>query len=230
MELEVGRWKSMAAEAVVELVKDWMVVGLGSGTTVAKVIAVLGKKKSRAAFVPASSFTERMARRAGLKLSDLTEELDLAIDGADEVDRRMNLIKGKGGALTREKILLKAAKRVAIVIDETKLVGRLGEKTPVPVEVLPFAMKFTAEKLKKLGGIPRLRKRGAREFKTDNGNFILDVKFGRIDDPEAMEEKINAIPGVIDNGIFTVPVDVLIVGGREGVKKIANLKIEERKV
>ncbi|MEM3518862.1 MAG: ribose-5-phosphate isomerase RpiA [Candidatus Hadarchaeales archaeon] len=220
MDLEVERWKREAGERAAGLVKKGMVVGLGSGTTVAEVVAALKGRKSVATFVPASSFIERVARRAGLKISPLCRELDLAIDGADEVDRKMNLLKGKGGALTREKILLRAARRVAIVVDETKLVGRLGEKNPVPVEIFPFAAGFVRERLRRLGGEPELRRRAGRPFVTDNGNYILDAWFGRIDDPAGLEREINEIPGVVENGIFTVRVDLLIIGGREGTKVV----------
>jgi len=153
--LEVEEWKRAAAEAAAKLVCDGMVVGLGSGTTVAQVVRTLARFKPKATFVPSSSVTQRLASKLGLRLSSLDahERLDLMRYGADLVLSKFNLIKGRGGAHTREKIVASAAKRIVIIVDLTKLVRRLGERMPVPVEVLPFAGEYTMRELAKLGGV-----------------------------------------------------------------------------
>ena len=150
----IEEWKRAAAEAAAKLVRDGMVVGLGSGTTVAQVVRALARLKPKATFVPSSSATQRLASKLGLRLSSLDshERLDLMLDGADEVDPNFNLIKGRGGAHTREKMVASAARRVVIIVDITKLGRRLGKCMPVPVEVLSFAREYTMRKLAKLGG------------------------------------------------------------------------------
>jgi ribose 5-phosphate isomerase A len=223
MKSGVGLWKRRAAEVAAELVKNGMVTGLGSGSTMAEVVRCLARKKPKAIFIPASSMIERTARRLGLKLGtlDAFDKLDLMLDGADEVDPNLNLIKGRGGAHTREKILTRSAERVVIVVDKTKLVRRLGKRSPVPVEVLPFAVKHAEKKLaKKLGGRPKLRVSGSRPYITDNRNYILDVKFHRISKPANLEREVNRIPGVVENGIFVGLADAIIVGHEKGVKTI----------
>jgi ribose 5-phosphate isomerase A len=225
--LDVEVWKRRAAEAAAKLVRDEMVVGIGSGTTVAEVIRALAKLGSKATFVPASSVTQRLAGDLGLKLSSLDshERLDLMVDGADEVDPDFNMIKGGGGAHTREKIVAGAAKRVVIAVDRTKLVLRLGERWAVPVEVLPFACEYTARMLYKLGGEPKLRKvTGGAPFITDNGNYILDVKFHPISRPADLEQKINRVPGVIENGIFVGFPEFLLVGYESGCIRLNSKK------
>lgn len=216
-------WKREAAKVAAKLVRDKMMVGLGSGTTVAEIIRVLAKLKSKATFIPSSSPTQRLAGDLGLKLSslDVHEKLDLMIDGADEVDPDFNMIKGGGGAHTREKIVAGTAKRVVIVVDRTKLVRKLGERSPVPVEVLPFAREYTARKLAELGGEPKLRvATGGSPFVTDDGNYILDVKFHSITNPAELEQKINRIPGVVENGIFVGVADLALVGYESGCMKL----------
>lgn len=217
--MEIERWKNTAAEAAAKLVKRGMIVGLGSGTTVAQVVRALAKRKPRAIFVPSSIYIQRLADELGLKLASLHEyrKLDLMIDGADEVDASFNMIKGRGGAHTREKIVASAAKRVVIVVDKTKLVKRLGEKVPVPVEVLPFVHRHVMSKLSELGGKPKLRVTplGA-PFVTDDGNYIIDVKFRDVTNPTGLEAKINHVPGVIENGIFVDVADVVLVGHEGG--------------
>ncbi|MEM1689128.1 MAG: ribose-5-phosphate isomerase RpiA [Candidatus Hadarchaeales archaeon] len=209
-------WKKFAATAAVELVEPGMTVGLGSGTTMAEVVKALARKKIKAKYVPSSEQIAKLASRLGLKLYELGGELDLTIDGADEIDTSFNMIKGKGGALTREKILAKAAKKVVIVVDRTKLVKKLGKKNPIPVEVIPFSLRFTSEEIKRLGGKPELRLSGEKPFVTDNGNYILDVRFKKITNPKSLEKKLNEIPGVVENGIFTDLADIVIVGHEGG--------------
>ena len=221
--MDTEMWKREAAKVAAKLVRDKMVVGLGSGTTVAEIIRVLAKLKSKATFIPSSSLTQRLAGDLGLKLSslDVYEKLDLMIDGADEVDPNFNMIKGGGGAHTREKIVAGAAKRVAIVVDRTKLVKKLGERAPVPVDIIPFARDYTARKLAELGGEPKLRATASESpFVTDDGNYILDVKFRSIPKPVELEQKINHVPGVVENGIFVGVADFLLVGYEGGCVKL----------
>jgi len=217
--LEVEAWKKASAKAAAKLVKDGVAVGLGSGTTVAHVVRTLAEQKSKAIFIPSSFATQKLASELGLGLGSLEDrpKLDLMIDGADEVDPDFNMIKGKGGAQTREKIVASAARKVVIVVDRTKLVRRLGERVPVPVEVLPFAYKFTMQKLAELKGEARLRTTPAgAPFVTDNGNYIIDVKFASIPRPAELEAEINRVPGVVENGLFTDMVDVVLVGYEGG--------------
>ncbi|MEM2874725.1 MAG: ribose-5-phosphate isomerase RpiA [Candidatus Hadarchaeales archaeon] len=216
--MDTDAWKKTAARAAAERVEDGMLVGLGTGTTASEAIKKIAERKPDCSFVPSSSSTEKLARELRLKLTDLKYgmKLDLMIDGADEVDPELNMIKGHGGAHTREKILAMAARRVIIVVDRTKLVRRLGERMPVPVEVIPFAHEKTMENLEKIGGRPMLRTAGGAPFVTDNGNYVVDVKFGRIDKPSELELRINSMPGVVENGIFVGLADEVIVGHEGG--------------
>lgn len=209
-------WKKFAAKAAVEFVKPGMTVGLGSGTTMAEVVKALAERRVEAKYVPSSEQIAKLALEFGLELCELGRRLDLTIDGADEVDPSFNMIKGKGGALTREKILAKASKKVVIVVDKTKLVKKLGEKNPVPVEVIPFSARFVSEEIRKLGGKPELRFSGEKPYITDNGNYILDVRFKKITNPKGLERKLNEIPGVVENGIFVGLTDIIIVGHEGG--------------
>ncbi len=216
-------WKRVAAEVAAKLVHEGMVVGLGSGTTVAQVVRTLARLKPKATFVPSSSATQRLAGKLGLGLSSLNahEKLDLTIDGADEVDPNFNLIKGRGGAHTREKIVASAARRVVIVVDRTKLVRKLGERSPVPVEVIPFAHEHTMMRLAKLGGEPKLRMGpSGTPFVTDDGNYIIDLKFRSVPKPARLEAAINRVPGVIENGIFVGVADVVLVGYEGGCSRL----------
>lgn len=221
--MRVEKWKQTAAREAAKLVRSGMVVGLGSGTTVAHVIRALARLGPRAIFVPSSSTTQRLSSGLGLKLSSLDahEKIDLMLDGADEVDPNFNLIKGRGGAHTREKIVAGAAKRVVIVVDQTKLVRKLGERSPVPVEVLPFAREYTMRKLTELGGEPKLRiGESGGSFVTDDGNYIVDVKFRSIPSPAELEQKINRVPGVVENGIFAGVADEVLVGHEGGCARL----------
>jgi ribose 5-phosphate isomerase A len=212
-------WKRAAAGEAAKLVKDGMLVGLGSGTTVMQVVRVLAERKPRAIFIPTSFAIQRLAHELGLKLGSLDDypKLNLVIDGANEVDPDFNMIKGGGGAHTREKIVASAAERVVIVVDQTKLVKQLGERMPVPVEVLPFAYKFTMNKLAELKGEPRLRLTSAgAPFVTENGNYVIDVKFAGIARPADLEAAINRVPGVVENGLFTGVANLVLVGHEGG--------------
>ncbi len=149
-------------------------------------------------------------------------QLDIAIDGADQVDKELDMIKGMGGALTREKIVASASKINIIVVDKTKLTKNLGINQPVPVEVLPFALSVVTTKLRKLGSKPVLReaKRKLGPVVTDNGNFILDVSFGPIDNPKELNQTLKTIPGIVETGLFVDMADIVYVGGKKTVRKM----------
>ncbi len=219
--MSIGEWKERAAALAASFVEDGMKIGIGHGTTVQKILEELGRRKPRVEIVPASKLTERKARELGLALADLEKcpVLDLVLDGADEVDPRLNAVKGRGGALTREKILCKSARRVVFVVDRTKLVRELS--APVPVEVIPFAAGVARRGLEGLGGKPELRLVHGEPFVTDNGNYIFDTRFESLGDPADMERRINQIPGVVENGIFPGMADQLVVGYEEGAKLIS---------
>lgn len=209
--------KRRAAEHAIELVNDGQVVGLGTGSTAKFAIEGIGRRVSEGLAikgVPTSRATERMALDVGIPLVDLNEVLfvDITLDGADEVDDVFNMIKGGGGALTREKLVALASKRRVILIDESKLVSRLGQSRSLPVEVLPFAWALSAQRLSEIGCVARLRERDGKPFVTDNGNHILDCEFGSIEDPPALESRIKLLPGVIESGLFIGIADTLVIG------------------
>jgi ribose 5-phosphate isomerase A len=208
--------KQRAAEAAISHVSDGTVVGVGTGSTVNFFIAALAARRARIRGAVSSS-SESTARliAAGIEVIDLNEAgpIDVYIDGADEATRARELIKGGGGALTREKIVAAAAKRFVCIIDASKLVERLG-KFPLPVEVIPMARSYVARELEVLGGRPVWRP----DCITDNGNLILDVHGLSIADPAALERTINQIAGVVTVGLFAVkPADLLLIGTDQGV-------------
>jgi len=219
--------KRVALEAV-KHVQDNSIVGLGSGSTAAYVIQQIGEKIRleglRILGVPTSHQAMMLAVHCGVQLTTLNEhpQLDLAIDGADQIDRDLNLIKGGGGALTREKIVASAAKRFVIVADETKLVERLGTNHTVPIEVLPFALPTVMVKLRELKGKPVLREGGGKvgPMVTDNGNFVVDVDFGPVDDVKELDLQLKLISGVIETGLFVGMADVVYLGKPDGVEKL----------
>jgi len=212
--------KIKAAKAAIEYVKDGMVLGVGSGTTVTYFIEELGKLISKDNLeilaVPSSYDTKFKLVEKGVKITTLKEHstLDLTVDGADEIDPDLNLIKGGGGCLFLEKIVADAAKEFIVIADESKLVGRLGVKNPIPVEVHPFALGHVVKRIENIAGKPVLRV--ANKWKigpviTDYGNFILDVKFHEIKDLKNLEKELNLIPGVIENGLFIDMVSCAII-------------------
>ncbi|MEK7729674.1 MAG: ribose-5-phosphate isomerase RpiA [candidate division KSB1 bacterium] len=213
--------KRNAAAVAVEYVQNKMLVGLGSGSTAEHALRFLSeriKQGLRITGVPSSLATAKLARR--LKIPLVTDEaafkkIDVTIDGADEVDAQFNLIKGGGGALTREKIVASRSDRVIIIVDENKLVPQLG-KFPLPVEVLPFGWQSTAALLKALGARVALREKEGKPFRTDNGNFILDCKFRSIADPATLAAQIKALTGVVEVGLFIGLADLIIVGKKDG--------------
>jgi ribose 5-phosphate isomerase A len=219
--------KRVALEAV-KHVEDGFVVGLGSGSTAAHVIQELGRLMQqdglRVLGVPSSSQAMLLAVQSGVPLTTLDEYpiLDLAIDGADEFNKQLDMIKGGGGALTREKIAASAANEVVIVADETKLVERLGTSFRVPVEVLPFALATVTMAIKKLGGKPFLREDKGKvgAVVTDNGNYIVDVDFGPIDNAEELNRQLKLIPGTIETGLFIGLADIVYLGKKDGIVKL----------
>ncbi len=218
-------WKHMAAERAVEQVEQGMVIGIGTGSTAAYMIRALAERLRNgliiAGAVPTSQVSAQLAASLNIPLTDLDThpELDLAIDGADEIDPHLFLIKGGGGALLREKIVASAARRFLIIGDVTKLVERLGTRMPLPVEVIPFATTPVMRRLQSLGATPTLRVRGGQVFITDNSNVILDCVFPRgIDDPPALETRIRSIVGVVETGLFLHMTQHAIIGGPNGVQ------------
>jgi ribose 5-phosphate isomerase A len=224
--------KKRAALEAVKHVKDGYVIGLGSGSTAAYAIREIGRmiqeRNWQVLGVPTSYQAMELATQCNVKITTLQEhpQLDLTIDGADQIDQHLNLIKGMGGALTREKIVASASKRVLIVADERKLVKNLGFNHPVPVEVLPFAVSVVSAKIQRMKGKPRLRETSGKvgPLVTDNGNFILDVDFGQIDDPGRLNAQLKSIPGVVETGIFTDVADIVYVGTRNAIKVLKSAK------
>ena len=216
--------KRQAGGEAASLVEDGMVVGLGTGSTAAFVIEALGRRWSeglRFTAIPTSERSAAQARQLGIALSDFAHHsrIDLTIDGADEIERgSLNLVKGLGGALLREKIVAAASHRLVIVADDSKLVRHLGERAAVPVEVTPFGWESAALRLGQLGAAvsPR-RDRAGSLFVTDGGNLILDCAFGVIEDPAALEARIGAIVGVIESGLFIGRASLAIVAGAAGI-------------
>jgi ribose 5-phosphate isomerase A len=219
--------KLLAAEKAVEYVKDGMVIGLGTGSTTEYAIKKIGelvKEGLDILCIPTSIRTEELAKKYSISLSTLTEHprIDLTIDGADEVDPNLNLIKGMGGALFREKVVAKSSDVKIIVVDHTKLVTQLGMKSPLPVEVVPFAYRYCETVLSKLGCIPTLRLINDRPYITDNHNYIIDCKFEVIKDPYELDEKLHATTGIVETGLFIGLADIVLVGTEEGVKELSS--------
>jgi ribose 5-phosphate isomerase A len=214
---EMDEPKKRAAESALELIHDGQVVGLGTGSTAKFAIEGLGRLVRDGLSVkgvPTSIATERMARELAIPLVDLNEAgvIDITLDGADEVDPDFNMIKGGGGALTREKLVALASTKRVILVDESKLVSTLGQSRLLPVEVLPFGWTLSARLLTGLGCVASLRRNGEKPFVTDNGNHILDCAFGPIEDAAALEKRIKLLPGVIECGLFVGIADTLVIG------------------
>ncbi|MFQ6137408.1 MAG: ribose-5-phosphate isomerase RpiA [Candidatus Hydrothermarchaeales archaeon] len=214
--------KELSAISAVKLVEDGQILGLGTGSTMYYAIREIGRRIREEGLeilgIATSIATEKLAKENGIPLTTLQEHqgIDIDIDGADQVDKDLNLIKGGGGAHFREKIVALCAKKFVVIVDESKLVEKLD--MPVPVEVLPFAWRIVSNSLGGLNGNPKLRLLNDQPFITDNKNLILDVDFGVIRDPGNLEGEINSIVGVIENGIFTGLTSEVHVGTRDGVK------------
>jgi ribose 5-phosphate isomerase A len=212
--------KRAVARAALDYVEDNAFVGVGTGSTADCFIDELATRKARLeGAVPSSEASAAKLRAHGIPVVDLNAVAELAVyvDGADEATRHRHLLKGGGGALTREKIVAQVSRRFVCIVDDSKLVERLG-KFPLPVEVIPMARSFVAREMVKLGGTPEWR----QGCVTDNGNFILDVYNLVIREPGALEERLNNIPGVVCNGLFARrPADILLIGTSRGVETLS---------
>jgi ribose 5-phosphate isomerase A len=217
----VIQMKQQVARAAAARVKSGSVVGLGTGSTTALVIQYLGDRLKSGELkdikgVPTSFQAAVLAKQNGIPLVTLddVDHLDIAIDGADEVDPHKNLIKGGGAAHTREKVVDSLAAEFIVVVDSSKLVATLGSTFPVPIEVLPMALAPVTRAVTKLGGVPELRMGVKKDGPviTDQGNFVLDVKFEAIADPVGLEQLLNNIPGVVENGIFVNLANRVLIG------------------
>jgi len=195
-------------------VKPGQTVGLGTGRAAAAFIRALGERRIRIRGVPTSSASAELARSLGIEIVPLDGNcrIDVDVDGADEVDRRLNLIKGLGGALVREKIVASAARKVVILVGEEKLVARLGSRRRLPVEVVPFAKHFAIRRMRELGLRPAVRMDSEeREFLSDNGNVIVDCTIAQIEGPARLERALLSIPGVVGSGLFLGIADIAAV-------------------
>lgn len=223
----LNQFKEAAAEAAAAQVKDGMIVGLGSGTTATLAVKAIGRQVSQGlqiVGIPTSEQTAQLARSLGIRLTTLGEhaQIDMTIDGADEVELgTLNLIKGLGGALLREKIVASATARFVVIVDETKLVKQLGTHDPVPVEVIPFGWQLTDARLRSLGAKPALRmKPDGQPYITDGGHYILDCTFGLIAAPAELDVALDKTVGVVEHGLFVGMASQVVVGGPEGVKTL----------
>jgi ribose 5-phosphate isomerase A len=218
--------KKAAANAAADLVKTGMSLGLGSGSTFLFVLDRLAERIQQEGLevrgTPTSLQTAQEAERRGIPLVDLNdvERLDLAIDGADEIDPQKRMIKGGGAALMREKLVAAAAREMVVIVDESKLVPVLGSGFALPVEVLPFGWRHTERHIASTGCSTELRMRDNEPLKTDNGNYIIDCKYEAIDDPEWLHEHLNAMPGVLENGLFIGLAGRVLVGDSNGKTRL----------
>ncbi|MGA7295375.1 MAG: ribose-5-phosphate isomerase RpiA [Terriglobales bacterium] len=221
----VQQEKEAAGRAAARLVRDGNVVGLGTGSTAYFTVIALGERVRaglKIIAVPTSVDTEHLARTLGIPLTTLddTPEIDITIDGADEIDPKLNLIKGGGGALTREKVVASASKKMVVVADSRKAVPVLG-KFPLPVEVISFARTVVEKKILSLGASPKLRtKPDGSAFLTDNGNQILDCSFGKIADPAALAQTLSDTPGIVEHGLFIGLAKLALVGRGDHVDEL----------
>ncbi len=215
--------KKIAAEKATEEIQEDMVVGLGTGSTVYFALLKIGsmvRDGLNIIGIPTSSGTEKIAKEQDIPLSTLATHptIELTIDGADEVDEHLNLIKGGGAALVREKIIANASKRIVIVVDESKVSRVLGTSFALPVEIVKFGWEATKRVVDKICGQSELRGGIHNPLMTDNGNYILDCHFDGITDPEKIELQLNNIPGVVENGIFVNRADRVIIGTMNGIE------------
>lgn len=220
-------WKRLAGEAAAQLIEDGMVLGLGTGSTTTHLLYALVERIQQGlriiGGVPTSKTTEELARKLGIPLTtlDTHPELDLAIDGADEINSQLSLNKGGGGALLREKIVAASARRFVVIGDVTKLVLTLGTHYPLPVEVVPFAVTPVRRRLESLGAKAQLRQRDGETFITDSGNVIIDCAFAEgIKDAAEVQARLKEIVGVVETGLFLHMAERAIIGGPDGVKML----------
>jgi len=219
--------KQVAAAKAVEYVQSGMVLGLGTGSTTRYATEMIGERIRDGRLhdivgVPTSSATEKLAKEVGIPLTTLKDHpgLDLTIDGADEVDPDLTLIKGLGGALLYEKIVARASRQEIIIVDESKLVQVLGTRSPLPVEVIPFGWGTYMDALRRFGCEPALRLLGTQPYVTDEGNYIVDCRFKHIKNPKQVERELNLIPGVVENGIFIGLASLVLVASASGVREL----------
>jgi len=210
-------------------------LGLGTGSTVRFFLEALARRVEAGELqdvvgVPTSKQTEVLARSLGIAVATLEQhpQLDLCVDGADEVDPELNLIKGLGGALLREKIAASASRRFVVIADEDKQVSKLGQRSPLPVEVLPFGWKTTAAMIERLGGHPNLRVQGGRPYQTDQKNLILDCTFGALDLSRSLAQQLDALPGVLGHGLFFDLANEVILGTPEGARVLTRQPRRDR--
>jgi len=226
--------KELAGRAAAKLVRDGDIVGLGTGSTAYFAVVALGERVRaglKIAGIPTSVRTEELARQLGIPLTTLDEhpEIDITIDGADEVDPHLNLIKGGGGAMLREKIIASASKRMVVVADSTKIVPWLG-KFPLPVEIIPFARATLEKQIAALGATTKLRmKLDGTPYVTDEGNQILDCSFGKISDPAKLARALNDLPGLVEHGLFIGLAKLAIVGRGTAVEEIRTERRRRRR-
>jgi ribose 5-phosphate isomerase A len=216
--------KRQAAHAALDLLPERGVLGLGTGSTTRWFIEAVGdlvRGGRQFVAVPTSRASRSLAQKVGIPLLDDAGpwQIELCVDGADEVSATLDLIKGGGGAHTREKIVNHAARRNVIIVDESKLSTRLGEKRKVPVEVLPFGAKTTEVALAKFG-VPQLRAQDGAAFQTDSGNLIYDLGVEPLADPRELDRLLHALPGVVETGLFLGRADVVVVAGETGVRRL----------
>jgi ribose 5-phosphate isomerase A len=216
--------KRKAARAALAHLPETGVLGLGTGSTTRWFIEAVGELVAsgrRFSAVATSQASRALAERCGIPLLDDAGpwRIDVCVDGADEVSRELDLIKGGGGAHTREKIVNFAARTNVIIVDESKLVECLGEKRRVPVEVLPFGLRTTQQSLRALGE-PEVRSSNGAPFLTDSGNYVLDLATGAIADPSRLDKLLRALPGVVETGLFIRRADIVIVAGQSGVTEL----------
>lgn len=214
--------KKIAAEKATEEIREGMVVGLGTGSTVYYALLKIGtmvRDGLNIIGIPTSSGTEKIATEQGIPLSTLADHpiIELTIDGADEVDARLNLIKGGGAALVREKIIANASRRIVIVVDESKISRVLGTSFALPVEIIQFGWKSTKREVDIICEQSEIRGGNQKPLITDNGNYILDCHFDGIQEPGKVEMQLNNIPGVVENGIFVNRADKVFIGTPDGI-------------
>ncbi|NCF65106.1 MAG: ribose-5-phosphate isomerase RpiA [Chloroflexi bacterium] len=225
MTVDIDELKRLAAATAVDAVKSGMIVGLGTGSTALLMVQELGQRLQKGRLnnivgIPTSEQSARQAQSLGIPLTTLSEQptLDVTIDGADEIDPQLDLIKGLGGSLLREKIVASSSLRFIIIGDQRKLVHRLGTRAPLPVEVIPFAQRPVSDFLRALGSQPVIRENDGETFITDEGNIILDCHFAEIANPRQLALEVKAYPGVVEHGFFLAMATEAIVATSTGIK------------
>jgi ribose 5-phosphate isomerase A len=214
------------ARRALELVEPGQTIGLGSGRASMAFLLALGERVRQGLRIQGVATSEGIAaqaRQEGIPVLDLagSRSLDQAFDGADEVDPQLNLIKGLGGALLREKVVASAARRLVILVGQEKLVARLGSHGILPIEVVPFALNFCQERLRDMGLAPKIRMAGPNRYVTDNGNPILDCGISPVDDPASLDRSLHEIPGIVETGLFLAMADVVLIQTDSGVSERA---------